>query len=167
MRSSSSPKVTPSHLRLRNICTTSVQREGTDFQGKDTKGSLAKLKEPADEAHDTDGLTALVCDTSARARWLGTQLRESARVMGADDILPLRGAVVLDLSRQGTGIRYGHRPRRTDRGLSCNAACETLPLYRYLPRHAQGHGRRPGNHHRAPCSPRCPDTGGLIHGNSL
>ena len=49
---------------------------------KDTEGSLAKLKEPADEAHDTDGLTALVCDTSARAHWLGTQLRKSARVMG-------------------------------------------------------------------------------------
>ncbi|QUC05044.1 hypothetical protein [Atopobium sp. oral taxon 416] len=49
---------------------------------KDTEGSLAKLKEPADEAHDTDGLTALVCDTSARAHWLGTQLRKSSRVMG-------------------------------------------------------------------------------------
>ena len=101
----STPEITSLFMGLyekdANIHTTSVQREGTKaqiFEAKDTESYLAKLKELVDEAHDADGLTALVCDTSARANWLGKQLGSSVRVMEPDDILPLKGVVVLDLS---------------------------------------------------------------------
>lgn len=101
----STPEITSLFMGLyekdESIHATSVQREGTKaqiFEAKDTESYLAKLKELVEEAHDGEGLTALVCDTTARAHWLGKQLGNSVRVMEPDDILPLRGVVVLDLS---------------------------------------------------------------------
>ena len=101
----STPEITRLFMGLyeqgEEIHATSVQREGTVPQiyvAHDTEAYLRKLEEEVDAAQAEEGLCAIVCDSSARAHWLGKQLGSKAKVLESDAILPQSGVIVIDLS---------------------------------------------------------------------
>lgn len=71
------------------------------------EGYLDALRDVVARAHEEEGLCALVAQDGSRVHWLSRQLGDSVRVLHADDILPERGVVLLDLAL-AKGLEFDH-----------------------------------------------------------
>ena len=88
----------------------SVQRAGVAprieaLPGKDE--FLAALREVVEQAHGTDGLTAVVAANDGAVRWLSRQLGDAAEAIGHDRELPATGVVLMSL-RLAKGLEFDH-----------------------------------------------------------
>ena len=110
----SSPEITALFSSLveqaSDVVASSVQREGVLPEVAvcpDTDTYLAKLRDIATHAHEEDGLTAIVANDRARAKWLAKQLSDVAVLALGDAVLPTTGVVVLDLPL-AKGLEFDH-----------------------------------------------------------
>jgi len=68
---------------------------------------LSELRRHVAEAHDEEGLTAIIADNASRVNWLSRQLGSDVTVMGHSEKLPAAGVVLMDLSL-AKGLEFDH-----------------------------------------------------------
>lgn len=68
---------------------------------------LSELQHRVAEAHDEEGLTAIIADNASRVNWLSRQLGDNVTVMGRSEKLPATGVVLMDLAL-AKGLEFDH-----------------------------------------------------------
>ena len=110
----SSPEITALFASLLDehdrINLSSVRRPGIDpriVSFDDKEAYLDAMHEAVKNAHDDDGLTAIITADKARRSWLHRQLGDSVRSIHKGDALPKDGVVVMDLAL-AKGLEFDH-----------------------------------------------------------
>lgn len=109
----SSPEITELFCSLlppeERVTLSSVQRPGVEPVIRecpaDAEAYLPVLRRAAENAHDKEGLCAIVAQDGARANWIARQLGDLAPLVGKGDTLPKEGVVTLDL-RLAKGLEF-------------------------------------------------------------
>lgn len=72
-----------------------------------TDDYVAELRRVVEEAHEAEGLTAVIATEGRRVSWLSKQLGDAAKALKKNDRLPASGVVLMDLSL-AKGLEFDH-----------------------------------------------------------
>ena len=110
----SSPEITALFASLLDehdrINLSSVRRPGIDphIESYDDRDAyLDALRSSVRQAHEDDGLTAIITADKSRRSWLHRQLGDSVKSIHKGDALPKDGVVVMDLA-MAKGLEFDH-----------------------------------------------------------
>jgi len=92
-------------MSLSSVRTPGVRPTFAAYDDRDAY--LAALAALVEDAHNDEGLTAVVAADRSRVSWLGRQLGDLVKVMHKDETLPKEGVVLLDL-RLAKGLEFDH-----------------------------------------------------------